>query len=56
MRKLVGNEVKTSILWDFEKQFKELEIFNKSMKDYITNLKSIISNMLKNIPSDTSTT
>jgi hypothetical protein len=53
MRKLVENEVKIWILWDFEKQFKELEVFNKSMKDYIFNLKTIISNMLKNIPTDT---
>lgn len=47
MHKLIENEVKTWIMSDFETQFKELEIFNSSIKDYIINLDKIISNMLK---------
>lgn len=52
MSKLIANETKIWIMSDFERQFKELELFNGNIKDYITNLDKILSNMLK-IPSDT---
>lgn len=52
MSKLIENEVKTWIMSDLETQFKELEVFNSSIKDYIMDLDKIISNMLK-VPSDT---
>ena len=47
MSKLIENEVKTWIISDFETQFKELEIFNAWIKNYIENLNKIYSNMLK---------
>jgi hypothetical protein len=55
MSEIIKNEVKIWILWDFEKQFKELVIFTKSMRDFVTNVKSVIKNMNK-IPTDSSTT
>ena len=47
MSKLIENEVKTWIMSDFETQFKELEVFNAWIKNYIENLNKIYSNMLK---------
>lgn len=47
MSKLIENETKIGIMNDFEMQFKELEVFNAWIKDYIENLNKIISNMLK---------
>jgi hypothetical protein len=55
MREIIKNEVKIWIIWDFEKQFKELVIFTKSMRDFVTNVKSVIKNM-KKIPTDSSAT
>jgi len=51
MNRIIENEVKTWIISDFEMQFKELQSFNSSIKEYIISLEQIYSNMLK-IPSD----
>lgn len=47
MWKIISNETKIWIIDDFESQFKEIEVFNGSIKDYINNLDKIITNMLK---------
>jgi hypothetical protein len=55
LRRQIENETKISGIWNFERQFKELEVFNKGMKEYVDNLRAIIENMLK-IPQDSWTT
>lgn len=45
--KIVQEQTRYDIMSDFEIQFKELEIFNKSINNYVNNLDSVISNMLK---------
>ncbi|MDD2907210.1 MAG: hypothetical protein PHH98_01080 [Candidatus Gracilibacteria bacterium] len=52
MHKLIANETKIGIMDDFDLQFKELEIFNGGIKDYIVNLDKVVSGMLK-IPNST---
>ncbi|MDD3793664.1 MAG: hypothetical protein PHI37_02545 [Candidatus Gracilibacteria bacterium] len=51
MNRIIENEVKTGIMDDFEMQFKEIQSFNSTIKEYIINMEQIYSNMLK-IPSD----
>lgn len=51
MRRLIQNKTQVEMIWDFEEQFKELEIFNKSIRDYVVNLEAIISKM-NEIPVD----
>lgn len=51
MNKIIENEVKTWIMADFEMQFKEIQSFNSTIKEYIINMEQVYSNMLK-IPSD----
>jgi hypothetical protein len=51
VNKLVYNSAKTSMIWNLELQFKELEIFNKSINDYARNLHKLIIK-LGEIPQD----
>lgn len=53
MSSMIRESVRNSIISDFDKQFRELEVFNKSINDYSKNLRVIIKNM-KNIPTDNS--
>lgn len=50
--KAINEQSKHTIMSDFESQFKEIEVFNKAINDYVNNLDTIITNMDK-IPSDT---
>lgn len=47
LSKLIEDETRISVTWDFELQFKELEIFNKSIKDYVFDLDILIKKMLE---------
>jgi len=51
MSRIIENEVKTWIMWDFELQFKELQSFNSLIKEYIISMEQIYSHMLW-VPSD----
>jgi hypothetical protein len=52
---IIWNEATFWMLGNLERQFRELEIYHRTIKDYIVDLKSLIINLLK-IPIDTSQT
>lgn len=47
LSKSINEQTRSSIMTDFSTQFSELEIFNKSMTDYVNNLNKILINMSK---------
>lgn len=55
LKKTITETNRSDIMKNFELQFKEIDIFNKSARDYVNNLDTVITNMLK-IPVDSGTT
>lgn len=51
IKQAIYSKARTDVQWNYEEQFREIEVFNASLREYVTNLDSILSKMLE-IPVD----